>query len=88
MNNDIYGRQPPLAKARNPFTCGLTGRTYTRPQMTERVDFLARALGKRTGWKPNEGTAWDKVACVFSLNTVIILLNISTCRTQTDSASD
>lgn len=69
MNNEIYGRQS-HKKSKNPFTCGLTGRTYSRQQMTERTDFLARALGKLTGWKPNEGIAWDKVACVFSLNTV------------------
>lgn len=69
MRNETYGRHP-VAQSRNPFTCGLTGRTYSLAQMTERIDALARALGKRTGWMVNEGTPWDKVACVFSLNTV------------------
>lgn len=69
MTNEKYGRQP-LARSRNPFTCGLTGKTYTALEQMERVDLLARAMGKRMGWTPNEGTAWDKVVCVFSLNTV------------------
>ena len=69
MRDEKYGRCP-VAKSRNPFTCGLTGRTYPVAEFFRRSDFLARALGKRMGWMPNEGTAWDKVMGVFSLNTV------------------
>jgi len=69
MNNEKYGRYP-IKKSRNPFTCGLSGRTYTTAQYHRRTDFLARALGKRLGWVPNKGSPWDKVLCVFSLNTV------------------
>jgi len=64
-----YGRHP-LGYARNPFTCGLTGKTYSALEVKERVDFLARALAKELGWHPNQGSEWDKVCGVFSLNTV------------------
>lgn len=66
---DKYGRHP-LAKSRNPFTCGLSGTTYTYAQVQERVDFLARGLAKELGWAPTKGTEWDKVLGIFSVNTV------------------
>ncbi|CAK7234448.1 hypothetical protein SBRCBS47491_008951 [Sporothrix bragantina] len=69
MTSEAFGRQP-FPKSRNPFTCGLTGKTYSWPEMTQRVDYLARAMGKRLGWQPNEGTPWDKVINIFSLNSV------------------
>lgn len=69
MSSEEYGRHP-RARSRNPFTCGLTGRTYTVDEFFQRTDFFARALGKRMGWTPNEGTPWEKVIGVFSLNTV------------------
>lgn len=31
---------------------------------------MARAISKRLGFLPNEGTEWHKVVCLFSLNTV------------------
>lgn len=71
MSNEKYGRYP-IAKSRNPFTCGLTGKTFTVQESIERREHLARAIGKRMGWFPNEGTTWDKVICVFSFNTVSI----------------
>lgn len=69
VNSPNYGRHP-LDKSRNPFTCGLTGKTYTYSQAIQRQDALARAISKRLGWLPNEETEWDKVACIFSLNSV------------------
>ncbi|KAJ9155446.1 Acetyl-CoA synthetase-like protein [Pleurostoma richardsiae] len=69
MSDEKYGRYP-LSKSRNPFTCGLTGRTFTSAQVFERTENLAKALGKRMGWVPNDGTTWDKVVGVFSLNTI------------------
>jgi len=69
MLNDTSGRTP-LKSSRNPFTCGLSGRTYTALEMAERVDHLARTLSKEFGWDPNQGTEWDKVAAIFALNTV------------------
>jgi len=71
MKDEKYGRCP-IAKSRNPFTCGLTGKTHTTIEFFQRVDYLARALGKRMGWKPNEETPWDKVLNIFSVNTVCV----------------
>lgn len=69
MTSEASGR-PPLASSRNPFTCGLTGKTHTWAQMVQRIDFVARAVGTRLGWQPAEGTPWDKVVAVFSFNAV------------------
>jgi hypothetical protein len=70
MKNEKYGRLP-IAKSRHPFTCGITKRSYSAPQLFERSEFVARALAKRLQWQPNEGTPWDKVLAIFSLNTVL-----------------
>jgi hypothetical protein len=69
MLDDKHGRVP-LKKSRNPFTCGLTGKTYTAVEMADRVEHLAKALSKEFGWNPNQGTEWDKVIGIFALNTV------------------
>ncbi|KAL2062104.1 hypothetical protein VTL71DRAFT_6370 [Oculimacula yallundae] len=69
MLDDAYGRHP-LKSSRNPFTCGLSGRTFTATEMVTRVDHLARGLAKEFGWQPNKGTEWDKVVGIFALNTV------------------
>jgi hypothetical protein len=69
MLDDAYGRFP-LKKSRNPFTCGISGRTYSAVEMVDRVEHLARALAKEFGWRPNKGTEWDKVVGIFALNTV------------------
>ncbi|KAH8757855.1 hypothetical protein F5882DRAFT_453918 [Hyaloscypha sp. PMI_1271] len=69
MLDGAYGRHP-LKSSRNPFTCGISGRTFTALEMVERTDRLARALSKEFGWQPNQGTEWDKVAGIFALNTV------------------
>ncbi|RMZ73624.1 phenylacetyl- ligase [Pyrenophora seminiperda CCB06] len=67
--NDLYGRHP-LGYSHNPFTCGLTGKTYTALEVQERVDYLARGLAKELDFDPNKGTEWDKVIAVFSVNTI------------------
>ncbi|KAK7754666.1 hypothetical protein SLS62_003450 [Diatrype stigma] len=67
--NEKYGRLP-FDRSRNPFTCGLTGRTYTNAEMAERLELLARALAARLGWSPSHATPWDKVTAVFSFNSV------------------
>lgn len=69
MRNEIYGRCP-IAKSRNPFTCGLTGKTYTVRESHQRSDLIAKALSKVMGWEPNADLPWDKVVCVFAFNTV------------------
>src|SRR4051812_41162457 len=69
MRREEFGRRP-LAKSRNPYTCGITGRPFSFPEVFQRSEFLARAFAKRLGWSPNEGTAWDKVLSIYSFNTV------------------
>ncbi|KAL3418926.1 AMP-binding enzyme [Phlyctema vagabunda] len=69
MLDEAYGRRA-HNKSQNPFTCGISGRTYTGAQMAGRVEHLARALSKEFGWQPNQGTEWDKVIGIFALNTV------------------
>ncbi|KAK3336034.1 hypothetical protein B0T19DRAFT_26425 [Cercophora scortea] len=69
MRNEIYGRFP-IAKSRNPFTCGITGKTFTAAESHQRSDNIAKALGKIMGWEPNVDTEWDKVVGVFSFNTI------------------
>ncbi|KAG5747300.1 hypothetical protein H9Q69_002494 [Fusarium xylarioides] len=69
MTSEAYGRLP-IAKSRNPFTCGITGRTYSVSQVHQRANFVARALAKRLDFSPNEGVEWDKVVSIFSVNTV------------------
>jgi hypothetical protein len=68
MSNDKYGRYL-LAKSRNPFTCGLTGKSYTAVEVVERENSLARAIAKRLDLD-NAGSEWDRVIALFSLNTV------------------
>jgi len=72
MLDDQYGRHP-LHHSKQPFTCGLSGTGYSALEVRDRVGALGRALSKELGWKPNEGTEWDKVIGVFSLNTVLSL---------------
>ena len=69
MLDEQYGRYP-LSKSRDPYTCGLTGKTYTTSQVKERVANLAKALAKELQWEVNTGSEYDKVAGVFCFNTV------------------
>lgn len=69
MFDEHYGRHP-LGYSRPPFSCALTARQFSALEMKERVDYLSRALCKEFGFKPNEGSEWDKVVGVFSLNTI------------------
>lgn len=69
MLDERYGRRA-LKDSRPPFVCGLTGVEYSAVEVKDRVDKLARALSKALGWQPNGGTEWDKVAGIFSVNTV------------------
>ena len=60
----------PFKHAKDPFTCGISGRTFNNEEQVERTDALARALSQELGWAVNSGTEWDKVMGVFALNTV------------------
>lgn len=69
MLDEKYGRCP-HDESKNPFTCGLTGRTFTSSEMVARVEYLARALSHDLDWHPNKGSEWEKVIAIFSLNTL------------------
>ncbi|KAF4555244.1 AMP-binding enzyme-like protein 3 [Elsinoe fawcettii] len=69
MYDEKHGRYP-IAKSRHPFTCGLTGKSYTHAQVFERSELLAKALSKRLDWSPHRHSPWDKVVCIFSLNSI------------------
>ncbi|KAK4561438.1 hypothetical protein LTR86_004756 [Recurvomyces mirabilis] len=69
MWDENYGRHP-LGYSQDPFTDGLTGRTYNAFQVKERVDHLSRALAKEFGWRPDQGSEYDKIVGIFSLNTI------------------
>ncbi|KAI5297846.1 hypothetical protein KEM55_004166, partial [Ascosphaera atra] len=70
--DDRY-RDCPLAESASPFTCGLSGKTYSAVEYGQRTELLARALAKEFGWQPNQGSEWDKVICVYSLNAIDVL---------------
>lgn len=69
MNDERHGRHP-FARSRNPYTCGVTGKTFTGEEAKQRTGLLARAISQRLGFLPNEGTEWHKVVCIYSVNTV------------------
>jgi acyl-CoA synthetase (AMP-forming)/AMP-acid ligase II len=69
MTDERWGRHP-LAKSKNPYTCGLTGKTYSAVEVQRRTAYLARAIGKRLGFNPHEGTEWERVVCLYSVNTI------------------
>ncbi|KAI2793723.1 Acyl-CoA ligase inpC [Penicillium oxalicum] len=69
MLNEKYGRMP-HAQSSDPFTCGLTGKSYSSREIVDRVDYIARGLAKEFGWAPNQGTEFDKTVGIFSVNTI------------------
>ncbi|KAJ5536207.1 Acyl-CoA ligase inpC [Penicillium frequentans] len=69
MLNEQHGRVA-HGKSNDPYTCGITGKTYTSRQVVDRVDQIAKGLSKEFGWDPNQGTEWEKTLAVFSLNTI------------------
>ncbi|KAK8024107.1 4-coumarate- ligase [Apiospora rasikravindrae] len=73
-SEERYGRQS-IASSRDPFVCGVTGNAFTTSEMRERYELLARSLSKRMGWRVNEDTPWDKVVCVYSLNSIDYIMS-------------
>ncbi|KAF5550404.1 phenylacetyl ligase [Fusarium napiforme] len=73
MSSEEYGRYP-IAKARHPYTCGLTGKTRTAEEVIRREDLLARGIGKALQFDSQSGSEWDRVCVIFSLNTIDYIL--------------
>jgi ribosome assembly protein SQT1 len=69
MLDEAFGRCC-LDKSKSPFVCGLSDVQYSAQEVKERVDSLARGLGKELGWSPNKDSEWDKVITIFAHNTV------------------
>jgi hypothetical protein len=69
MFDERYGRYS-LIKSRSPFICGISGKAPSTLETKEQIEHLAKGLSKELGWLPNEGTEWNKVAGMFSVNTV------------------
>jgi ribosome assembly protein SQT1 len=63
-------RSVPHEKAKNPYTCGLSGKTYTSLEVKDRASWLARALHQELGFEVNNGTEWEKVIGIYAFNTV------------------
>ncbi|KND92253.1 putative 4-coumarate--CoA ligase 1 [Tolypocladium ophioglossoides CBS 100239] len=66
---DKYGRFS-LASSRSPFTCGITGKTYSAVEVAERIECLARALASELRLQVNSGNELEKVIGVFTVNAV------------------
>ncbi|KAF7556194.1 hypothetical protein G7Z17_g1649 [Cylindrodendrum hubeiense] len=69
MSTEKYGRYP-FAKSRNPYTCGLTGKTRTVADVISREGYLARGIGQALNFQPQQVSEWDQVVAVFSFNTI------------------
>ncbi|KAF7514425.1 hypothetical protein GJ744_000195 [Endocarpon pusillum] len=70
--DERYGRLP-LDRSLDPYTCGVSGKSYTAGEQKQRTESLARGLAKELGWNVNQGTEFDKVAGVFAFNTIDIM---------------
>lgn len=67
--DEKYGRCP-QAQSLDPYVCGITGSKVSAKRLSQRVDSLARAMAHDLGWCVNEGSEFDKVIGVYSLNHV------------------
>ena len=67
--SEKHGRRA-IRESRIPYKCGLSGKSYTIPQIRRRRDDLAKALSEELTWQVNGGSEYDKVGAIFCLNTV------------------
>ncbi|KAL7934549.1 hypothetical protein V8C35DRAFT_326937 [Trichoderma chlorosporum] len=68
-NGEKYGRHP-IADSRPPFTCGITGKSYSAEEVKDRIEWLSAALASELGFEVDGGSEFDKVIGLFSVNTV------------------
>ncbi|KAL6800700.1 hypothetical protein GGI42DRAFT_47599 [Trichoderma sp. SZMC 28013] len=68
-DGDKYGRYP-IADSRPPFTCGITGKSYSVAEVKNRIEWLSAALASELGFEVNGGSEFDKVIGLFSVNTI------------------
>lgn len=67
--DESHGRVP-HERSRDPFTCGLSGASYTSKEVAKRTQHLARSIQKELRWDINSGSELDRVVCIFTFNTV------------------
>lgn len=86
--NEKYGRRA-IKDSLPAFTDAVTGKSYKAEDVRNQIEFLARSLSKRLGWKPEDSAVANlsrdhppnpdskllggKVLCVFSYNTVSMI---------------
>jgi ribosome assembly protein SQT1 len=64
-----YGRRS-ISDSRDPYICGLSGKSFTTVEVRGRRDDLAKGLREDLGWQVNQGSEFDKVGVIFCFNTV------------------
>ena len=67
--DESYGRAS-HGRSRHPFTCGLSGLSYTSEDFVKRTQNLAKGLQRELEWVTTNGSELDRVICVFTFNTV------------------
>ncbi|KAF5689291.1 phenylacetyl ligase [Fusarium circinatum] len=87
MSSDEYGRYP-IAKARHPYTCGLTGKTRTSEEVIRREDFLARGIGRALQLDSQSGSAWDRIDFIPLTHSIHRLNGIASLSSAALSASE
>lgn len=59
---------------------GISGKSYSRKTLHQRVEWLAAALAKDLGWSiindASPSSPWDRVVAICSLNTVGFLVSL------------
>lgn len=63
-----------LSDEKPAVVCALSGKSYTIPDIKNRVSNLSKALSKRFGWSPNSDSPWNKVVAILSPNTIDFLI--------------
>lgn len=67
--DEACGRTP-YEDSKDPYTSAITGATTPASELKQRVENIAQGLAKDLRWTPNDGSQWDKVVCIFSVNHV------------------
>jgi hypothetical protein len=66
---ESYGRYP-IEESQAPFTCSLTGLSYSAAEVRDRIELIATALAHRLKWSIGDGNELGKVISIYSENTV------------------
>ena len=67
--DESYGRAC-HGGSRHPFTCGLSGVSYSSEDVVKRTQNLAKGLQAELEFDMTSSSELDRVVCVFAFNTV------------------